>query len=73
MSRSKLLNLPVPKDEQTATALRGLVATHEPLAVEAQVEAHVDEIDGVVGTEDLANHRQPVRHEVVTHVSGSDI
>ena len=24
-----------------------------------------------LGTEDLADHRQPVRHEVVTHVSGA--
>ena len=50
MSKSKLLNLPVPQDDATAQALRDLLATFDPLAIEAQVETHVDEIDFVVGT-----------------------
>lgn len=49
MSKTKLLNLPVPQDQKAADALKELIASFDPLAVEARVEAHVDEIDCVVG------------------------
>ena len=49
MSRSRLLTLPVPQDAAAADALRELLASLDPLAVEAEVERQVDAIDAVVG------------------------
>ena len=49
MTKSKLLNMPIPQDHNTAQALRDLLATLDPVSVEAQVETHVDAIDCVVG------------------------
>ena len=49
MSKTKLLNLPVPQDQKAADALKELIASFDPLTDEARVEAHVDEIDCVVG------------------------
>lgn len=49
MSRSRLLTLPVPQDTAAADALRELLASLDPLAVEADVERQVDAIDAVVG------------------------
>lgn len=49
ISRSKLLELPVPQDTATAEALSNLLASFNPARVEAEVEQHVDAIDRVVG------------------------
>ena len=48
--RRSLLNLPIPQDGGTAMTLSKLLSALDPLAVEAQVEACVDDIDRVVGT-----------------------
>ena len=49
MSKTKLLAARMPQDAGTATALRALLATFDPLAIETEVLAQVDAIDGVVG------------------------
>lgn len=48
-SKTKLQNHPIPPDDTTADALRELLAHFDPASVETRVEAHVDEIDRVVG------------------------
>ena len=49
MTKQKLLNLPVPEDAATASQLRTMLATFDPIAAEADVQAEVDKIDQVVG------------------------
>lgn len=49
MSKTKLLALRVPHNATMADAVRELLATLDPLAVEAEVLAQVDAIDAVVG------------------------
>ena len=49
MSKNKLLDQPIPRDEATAQTLRDLLVKCDPKSAEAQVEAYVDEVDCVVG------------------------
>jgi len=49
VSRSRLLELPVPSDEATARALRDLLASFETDALELEVFRQVDDIDALVG------------------------
>jgi hypothetical protein len=68
-SKTKLQNHPIPPDEATADALRELLAHFDPAAVEARVEAHVDDIDRVVGdalgltNQDIAFIQADMRHD----------
>ncbi len=49
ITKTKLLGLPIPQNDEAAHALADLITTFDPLAVEAQVDARVDEIDRIVG------------------------
>lgn len=49
MSRTKLLDLPIPPDDATADHLEQLLASVDPVAAEGAVEDEVDAIDAVVG------------------------
>ena len=49
ITKGKLPALLVPEDDATETALVDLLARIDPIAVESEVQARVDEIDRVVG------------------------
>ena len=49
IAKGTLPTLPVPKDAAAEAALAALLTRLDPLAVESEVQARVDEIDQVVG------------------------
>ena len=49
ITKGSLPTILVPEDDATETALVDLLARFDPIAVESEVQARVDEIDRVVG------------------------